>query len=70
MSDETLINSSSNLNETQFKSLRLLLYEHKIQFTKSSHDLGFSSFVEQTSIESEYDQLMPQSQTADQHIAM
>ena len=44
--DELIQNSSSNLNETQLESLKSLLYEHKDQFSKSSHDLSCSNLVE------------------------
>ena len=46
--DELIQNNSSNLNETQLESLKSLLYEHKDQFSKSSHDLGCSNLVEHT----------------------
>ena len=46
--DELLGQSSSNLNESQIDSLRMLLYEHKDQFSKSSHDLGCTNLVEHT----------------------
>ena len=46
--EELLSQCSSNLNETQVDSLRSLLYEHKDQFSKSSHDLGSTNLVEHT----------------------
>ena len=46
--EELLGKSSSNLNESQIDSLRLLLYEYKDQFSKSSHDLGCTNLVEHT----------------------
>ena len=46
--DEHIQNISSNLNETQLESLKSLLYEHKDQFSRSSHDLGCSNLLEHT----------------------
>lgn len=46
--DELLLQSSSNLTESQKQSLKSLLYEYKDQFSKSSHDLGCTSLVEHT----------------------
>ena len=46
--EELLGQSSSNLNNSQIDSLMMLLYEHKDQFSKSSHDLGCTNLVEHT----------------------
>ncbi|MCG8045657.1 MAG: reverse transcriptase domain-containing protein, partial [Candidatus Thiodiazotropha endolucinida] len=46
--DELLLQSSSNLTESQKQSLKVLLYEYKDQFSKSSHDLGCTNLVEHT----------------------
>ena len=46
--EELLSQSSSNLNESQIDSLRSLLYEYKVQFSKSSHDLGSTHLVQHT----------------------
>ncbi|MCG7874761.1 MAG: retropepsin-like aspartic protease, partial [Candidatus Thiodiazotropha endolucinida] len=46
--DELLIESSSNLSESQKESLKSLLYEYRDQFSKSSHDLGCTNLVEHT----------------------
>ena len=46
--DDLILQSSSNLNESQKKCLRSLLYEYKDQFSKSSHDLGCTNLVEHT----------------------
>ena len=46
--DELLQQCSSNLNKSQKKCLRSLLYENKDQFLKPSHDLGCTNLVEHT----------------------
>ena len=36
------------MNEAQLESLKSILYQHKDQFSKSSHDLGCSNLIEYT----------------------
>ena len=46
--DELIQQNTSNLNESQIKCLRALLYEYKDQFSISSYDLGHTNLVEHT----------------------